>query len=866
MTDNFELLDIGQIEIMHQQVHDRIDDGEDCNQLRPQHDALAAELVKRGLPHDTVLVCDEIVTDAPNFRRGFTDQVCGVCAFGQLFPLCNLYNFDYLNKENTCDSFQDFEVLELNAPHGYLMLSEKQTAIANDEKLDISKPKLIISKGEAFGIAVLDDPAQIKTKEFDSEEWKKQHRITPRERRQWWGSNDTFYVYRLKEWYSFGKSRIYEDNIIKDVKLTSEQWKKVSKAKELPNQIILVDNAVNITEDSVFVIDPNVGYSQELLDSLKATYECDVLFDTFSGKKEYEIPIYSLALVRNHKARPIKKKQEEEIMPFRIRKRGDEYCVIKINDDDSDGESQGCHDTNEEAQAQLTALNINVTAEEDRSAHPKPRKKKPKKKEIDNVEKIASMEWNNLKGTKEEVEHYNEIFKQFSVDEYPGMLRRQFQNKFNLDGRDVQPLEIFSSDSIPNMAGFIIANKDGGLFRIDYVTNDMGTTFADETQWIEVVPDFRPKGFTQVANYEKKIEEKEAPGLMDKVRSFIKDISEYLKPDQEVYLTSKKNEQLYTGDTKVMQKEVGGELWHFTWSTNAFEDREGEIFSTKSLEKYVEENETKENKGYFNLWHINAEDGNFNTDFARKEWQGVVGRFLIEAGPYLDDHKGQSAKKFFSEFSDGHPEIAPEGWGCSPEFRYLPEERATGIYENIWITRTSTLPKMAAANIWTDTGQARHKMAISESQMKTAIAAFGPEEVKLMIEQAEQKTTELEDANIAHKTVELEGVVESFEIDIPELAKEIGKQFQTDINPLSEAVENVTNAMVKLSERVKELEGTQKLKDLTETPKYIVSLRASESDETIVTEDDGLKNKRPQGVGNEAKGANVTPQAFFTPS
>ena len=804
MTNNF---DIDQIEIMHQQLHDRLDAGDDCDEVRTQHNSIVAELVKSG-------------------------------------------------KDFTCDSFQHFEVLELMSPHAYLMMSGKETAIASVSKLDIDKPKLIISKGEAFGIVELEEPAQVKAKEFDSEEWQKQHRVTPRERRQWWPEVETFYIYRLKQWHSFGKSRVYEDNQVKGkVKLTSEQWKQISKAKELPKQMVLVEDAVMIADDGTFAVDPSVGYSQELFDTLKATYECDISLD--DKEKQYQIPLYSLALVRNHKARPIapKKSQKQEgetIMPFRIRKIDDEYCVLKIEEDGSDGESSGCHPTQEEAEAQLTALNVNVTAEEKSVVYP-------------GLDEIIT------------------TGKQFSVDEYPSQLRRQFQNKFNLDGRDIQPLEIFSNDATPNTAGFIITNKDGGLFKIDYMTNDLGTTFADETMWIEVIPDFKPKGFTRVAEFEKTEAEKEEKlGFIDQMKMLAKNISEYLSfasADQEVHLEA--TAPLFESDAGMMQKEVNGELWHFCWSTNAFEDREKELFSTEGLEKYVAENEAREDKGFFNLWHINAEDGNFNTDFARKEWQGVVGRFLVEFGPYLDNKKGQSAKEFFSKFSDGHPEIAPEGWGCSPEFRYLPEEREKGIYENIWITRTSTLPRLAAANIWTDTRQlARHKMALSESQLKAAIAILDSEdEIRQIIAEGERKTSELEAAGTAHKDKKTseeqpkqtdinplsEALNEKQEvaIDLEALAQEIGKQFQADINPLSEALEGVKHMVVELSERMQKVEGDQKLKDLTETPSYIVSLRASKNEQTIVTEDDGLKDKKPQSA--QQKNNLVSPEAFFTP-
>ena len=175
---------------MHEQVHNRLDiDEGDCDTLRLQHDSLAAELVKRGIAHDTEIICPEIETNAPNFRRGFTDEICTNCAFGQLFPFCNLYKFDYI-KGYTCDSFRYFEVLELEAPHGFLMMSGKQTALASIERKATDKPFLIVSGGEVFGIAEFEQPVQIKSKEFDGEEWLNQHRVTKRERRQWWPNDE----------------------------------------------------------------------------------------------------------------------------------------------------------------------------------------------------------------------------------------------------------------------------------------------------------------------------------------------------------------------------------------------------------------------------------------------------------------------------------------------------------------------------------------------------------------------------------------------------------------------------------------------------------------------------------------------------
>jgi hypothetical protein len=143
--ENFELLETGQIEMMHEQTHNRQSEADNCDTLRQQHDSLAAELVKRGTPHDTEMICpeSELGQAAPNYRHGFTDDICNHCAFGQLYPYCNLYKADYTSGY-TCDSFHYYEIMELEPPHGFLMANGKQTAYADVKELDTEKFYIII--------------------------------------------------------------------------------------------------------------------------------------------------------------------------------------------------------------------------------------------------------------------------------------------------------------------------------------------------------------------------------------------------------------------------------------------------------------------------------------------------------------------------------------------------------------------------------------------------------------------------------------------------------------------------------------------------------------------------------------------------
>ncbi len=824
---------------------------------------------------NTELETAQPATDAPNYQRGLTDDICVTCAFGQLFPHCNLYDFKYSNsKDFVCDRFRYYEVLELEPPHGFLMTNGKQTALASIETRDITKPALIVSNGEAFGIAEFEQPAQVGVKEFDSDEWQSQHRITQRERRQWWPEEKSFYVYRLKNWWPYEGVTLYEDGrVINEPKLSSRQWQIVSKSKDLPKQIILDSAAVAITDKHEFIICDGAGCDQ-LKDVLAATYETDVK----AAKSADEIiPIYSLALVRNPRMRVSKKntiqaeetaaeKQEDENMPYRIVEREDEYCVVKINADDTDGEIEGCHGTEDEAAAQLAALRINVEAEEgEAAAHDKPKKKPqhPKKKQ--------------LFGLNEE-----------SIEQQLNFIRRQFEDEFNESDSQISQSSspfIWISDIFDS---FLIVEDEGRLFRVGYVETDEDIVFTPKAAWIEVERGYAPKGFKLLEHKEKEIKPGQ-PNFLERLKLAAKNIIDIIKLAE----TGGSETKLFIDDVGIGQKLVDGELWHFTWSTNAFKDRDGEIFSTKSLEDYVTANENKESKGFFNFWHINEEDGNFNTDFAIKQWQGVVGRFLVEAGPYLKDEKGRAARKFYKKYPDGHPEIAPEGWGCSPEYKYLPEERVTGIYKNIWITRTSTLPKMAAANIWTDTRQANmnrgmNTMALTDQQRKAAAEMFGEDFVASMIDDAQSKTTELEAAGVAHKSAEEtetetetiqdeqveteEGQPEpAAEITMSQdqfdtLAEAVAGRFQVDTESIVGAMGAIAENLREMGGRVAELESKGKAQDEAEMPRYTFELqRASQDELTTVTDDDDLKNKKPaETKGATQTQATVTPDSFFT--
>lgn len=317
-------------------------------------------------------------------------------------------------------------------------------------------------------------------------------------------------------------------------------------------------------------------------------------------------------------------------------------------------------------------------------------------------------------------------------------------------------------------------------------------------------------------------------------------------------------DKILTGSTGFAIKQVNGQPWFTAWSTNAFRDREQEIFSTKSLEQYVNEAERLGDRGYFNVWHIPG------TDFAKKEWQGVIGRILVESGPFLDNELGQAALKFFTEYPNNHPTLAPEGWGMSPEYRYLPEDRSDKIYDWLWITRSSVLARSVAANIYTKGGLT---MALTDEQKQAAEQIFGTGLAAQIIQEAETESKKLEEAGIAHKDADPAGETEQPaetqpELNLETVVAELVKQL--DLSEVVKTVETVAGEVAQMGRRLEKLEKGEKFKEQDEMPRYVLQLkRASEAEETKLPEGDTLREQKPKET-TPTKDNSLAGQ-YFTP-
>lgn len=785
-------------------------------------------------------------------------------------------------------------MLDLPKPHGFLIWHGKQTGIAAVQPLELSDgPALLTSGGEAYGHITLSQPAQMTVKEFDRLGDK--HRMRPIDRKMLWPEAKALYIYDIKEFVPFDHPKPIENGEVIDYEPTYEERQAIKQISELPKVITLIAEAVTLEPDGLALVDGLK--SEELEKALKAVGGIDC------GEKC--LPLYSLALVRLPRL-AFKEKKSEVSMPYKpvANHPGCKGKVGVINTDT--GELKGCSDNMDMAKQHMAAL---YAAEQKKEAG------------VAEGEKCGDMcgpmggptsfaEMMALEAAQEAAGETKELTYQFQMiagnimasdlitdkaaalaslaNEYAGLVQEAVAQKASEEPEEGDKAT-WSGAMVNNLpdSSFLFIESGGekdeegktkprSLRHLPYKDasgkvdlphlraaasrlGQSGTGTTGGESWLTA--DVRKRLQSKVSNLleenkgEPEVAEDEKVGrrmnksMMDRLKSAYDMMAELLGWAQGPEEDDDEDEM-----KAFAIKTVNGHPWFVAYSTNAFQDREGEIFSTKSLEKYVTEAEQKQDRGAFNFWHIPG------SDFAKKEWQGVVGRFLVEAGPFTDDEKGQAALKFFKEFPDGHPEIAPEGWGCSPEYRYLPEERKSGIYENIWITRTSALPRLAAANIWTNGGVT---MALSEAQQKAAKTIFGESLAAQIVAKAEDKTKELEQAGVAHKDTAQQ---QPIEIPIDEIAQKILGQLEADFRPFAESLAALAAKVDELGGEVKSLKKTEEVKAENELPRFVFKMlqgqQASQSEKTVVPEGDALRNQKPV----EAKPTDKSGAAYFFPA
>lgn len=201
--------------------------------------------------------------------------------------------------------------------------------------------------------------------------------------------------------------------------------------------------------------------------------------------------------------------------------------------------------------------------------------------------------------------------------------------------------------------------------------------------------------------------------------------------------------------------EDDNDAYILTWTTNAYQDREGEFFTLKAIEDYVQRNIESEAKGVYQFWHVPG------SEFADIVAQVVAGKFLAEIGKFRKDEIGEAFKQFFKQYWQGHPTLAPDGWGCSHGFVYKREDRQDGIYEWFDKKESTILPLNEAANIFTviQLFEGEKSMELSDKQVaafeEVGKAIKKPNLLQKILDLGKKRTELIDNAGFESKQVQV---------------------------------------------------------------------------------------------------------------
>lgn len=176
-------------------------------------------------------------------------------------------------------------------------------------------------------------------------------------------------------------------------------------------------------------------------------------------------------------------------------------------------------------------------------------------------------------------------------------------------------------------------------------------------------------------------------------------------------------------------RDLEGDLRWLSLSSNAFEDLDKELFTTKALEEAIEHADKTGERGPLLIYHVPS------AEVGQCDYQAMAGRFLVESGTFDDTPLGNKAVEYFTNTDEEHQ--------VSIGFQYHRGDEEDGVYDWARIIERSVTPLGAAANPWTDF-KVIGENPMDARKVETLEKIFGKDLTAGIISSAEERTKELE--------------------------------------------------------------------------------------------------------------------------
>lgn len=197
-------------------------------------------------------------------------------------------------------------------------------------------------------------------------------------------------------------------------------------------------------------------------------------------------------------------------------------------------------------------------------------------------------------------------------------------------------------------------------------------------------------------------------------------------------------------DGELTSLKVVGNHWLITWS-NDFKDRDGEIFTRKAIDDYVQRVDMGVvPKPELWVWHIGKQ-----VRVGEADWVARLGHFSIAAGSFDGGAAGQAAKAYYSAHA--------KETGVSHGFSFPAEQFDGKHYHQFNTFEISLLPRGSEANLYTSLEGVK-QMALDDRKRKYLETVFGKDHAERMLKDWDERGKALEAFEVEYKDFVATGI------------------------------------------------------------------------------------------------------------
>lgn len=303
---------------------------------------------------------------------------------------------------------------------------------------------------------------------------------------------------------------------------------------------------------------------------------------------------------------------------------------------------------------------------------------------------------------------------------------------------------------------------------------------------------------------------------------------------------------------KVYKDANGAARW-VAVSSNAFEDHDGELMTTKALENAVAFGDASGERGPLRLFHVAG------ADIGNCDFQAVVDGMLLESGTFYANEMGQKAARYFEK-------NAGTKFGVSLGFLHRIGDELDGQYDWIRIRERSITPPGKAANPFTEFALGGIPMGeINKEKLGFLSEVLGTKEAEGIIANTQAASKALQEAGVRFKEAQAstaEGEAPAGETPAPTGSTTNGGETPAEGAGTDDEQTEAQKALRTLVETVGGL--AEAVKSIAPIMDSITELRAEvaalkESDDSKIAAQIGPRRVAPtSGIRPTEKASNVT--------